>query len=134
MQAALNSRPVAPTARQLKSSKPGFHLWGQTAQKNSRVFSGGTGGSKKTVAYIQYVADKGKLCNSIMILAELDRLETTADKVLLYPHSWVADEEGTWSRLLRVAEQRYGVVVKAVDPLVEGLSFPFPVWSGGYKC
>lgn len=76
------------------------------------------------MAYIQYVADKGKLCNSIMILAELDRLGTAADKVLLYPHSWVADEEGTWSRLLRVAEQRYGVVVKAVDPLVEGLSSP----------
>lgn len=78
------------------------------------------------MAYVQYVADKGKLCNSIMILAELDRLGTAADKVLLYPHSWVADEEGTWSRLLRVAEQRYGVVVKAVDPLVEGLSFSSP--------
>lgn len=73
------------------------------------------------MAYVQYVAEKDKLCNSIMILAELDRIGTAADKVLLYPHSWVADDEGTWSRLLRVAEQRYGVIVKAVDPLVEGL-------------
>lgn len=76
------------------------------------------------MAYVQYVADKDKLCNSIMILAELDRMGTAADKVLLYPHSWVADDGGTWSRLLRVAEQRYGVIVKAVDPLVEGLYFP----------
>lgn len=126
MQAALNPRFATPTAPPSRLSTPRPHLWGQTDRKNSRVFSESVGGRGKTVAYVQYVADKGKLCNSIMILAELDRLGTAADKVLLYPHSWVADKGGTWSRLLRVAEQRYGVVVKAVDPLVEGLSSPPP--------
>ena len=48
--------------------------------------SGGVGNTGKSVAYVQYVAKKDKLCNSIMILAELDRLGTAADKVLLYPH------------------------------------------------
>lgn len=118
MQAALN---IHSAVQPSKSAKPRFHLWGQTDTKNSKLLSGGVGDTGKSVAYVQYVAKKDKLCNSIMILAELDRLGTAADKVLLYPHSWVADEEGTWSRLLRVAEQRYGVVVKAVDPLVEGL-------------
>lgn len=118
MQAALNLHPVVQPSKSVKSR---LHLWGQTDTKNSKLLSGGVSDTKKSVAYVQYVAKKDKLCNSIMILAELDRLGTAADKVLLYPHSWVADEEGTWSRLLRVAEQRYGVLVKAVDPLVEGL-------------
>lgn len=122
MQEALGPR-LAKQASPPKSSKPEFQLLDQTDSVNSRLFSKGAGGKEK-VAYVQYVAEKNKLCNSVMVLAELHKLGTVADKVLLYPHSWVGDEKGTWSRLLRVAEQRYGVVVKAVDSLVEGLLLP----------
>lgn len=120
LQMALNLRPATP----LPKSKSRYHLWDQTDNKKSSDFDRGAG-KRKAVAYIQYVAEKDKLCNSIMILAELDRLGTTADKVLFYPHSWVAGDKGTWNRLLGVAEQRYGVVVRAVNPLVDGSSFPF---------
>lgn len=124
MQEALNPRLSKPSVSTSKSSKFGFHLLDQTDNTKSRFYGGDVGGKKQKAAYIQFVSEKDKLCNSVMILAELDRLGTVADKILLYPHSWVADEKGTWSRLLKVAEQRYGVVVKAVDPLVEGLPFP----------
>lgn len=123
MQAALGTRPASPTMSS-KSSKSGFHLLDQTDSTKSRFFSEGVSGEKKKVAYVQYVSQKEKLCNSVMILAELDRLGTVADKVLFYPHSWVADEAGTWNRLLNTAEQRYGVIVRVADPLIEGF---FPV-------
>ncbi|KAI5843498.1 hypothetical protein DFP73DRAFT_478818, partial [Morchella snyderi] len=77
--------------------------------------------NERRVAYVQYVSSKEELCNSVMILAELHRLGAVADKMLVYPHSWIADEKGRWNRLLKVAEQRYGVIVKAVEPLIEGM-------------
>jgi hypothetical protein len=106
----LLGRPKAP------HREPPFQLVNQPAT----VFTPVRGKPKK-VAHFQYVTEKETLCNSIMVLAELDRTKTIADKVLLYPASWIGDEGGTWSRLLKAAASRYGIKVRAVRPLIEGI-------------
>jgi len=114
LQAAL-SQPV-PTPYVAESSKhkpkPPFQLIDQT--NNIPVLR-----SKKNLkaAHFQFVQEKENVCHSLMVLAELARLGTQADKILLYPKSWVGTEEGTWSRLLKAAGERFKVKVRAVGDL-----------------
>lgn len=108
----LLARPKGPRR------KPPFQLVTQPTSTFSPVHEGKP---KKKVAHFQYVTGKEALCNSIMVLAELDRTKTVADKVLLYPASWKGDEDGTWSRLLKAAASRYGIKVRAVGSLIEGI-------------
>ncbi|KAG0126468.1 hypothetical protein HOY82DRAFT_615038 [Tuber indicum] len=114
LQAAMR-KPV-PTPYAVASSKhkpkPPFQLIDQA--NNIPVLR-----SKKSLkaAHFQFVQRKENVCHSLMVLAELARLGTEADKILLYPKSWVGTEEGTWSRLLEAAEKRFKVKVKAVGGL-----------------
>ncbi|PWW79031.1 Glycosyltransferase Family 8 protein [Tuber magnatum] len=95
--------------------KPPFQLIDQT--NNIPVLR-----SKKNLkaAHFQFVQKKENVCHSLMVLAELARLGTGADKILLYPESWIGTEEGTWSRLLKAAEKRFEVKVRAVGGLGGG--------------
>jgi hypothetical protein len=120
------NRPVAtPLNRSLKvPPKQSFQLFDQTPSGGAS--SPARGKPKKKVAHFQYVTAKENLCNSIMVLAELDKAGTVADKVLLYPASWVGDESGTWSRLLKAAASRYSIKVRAVGSFIERISMsPF---------
>ncbi|RPB05145.1 hypothetical protein L873DRAFT_948518 [Choiromyces venosus 120613-1] len=114
LQAAM--RQPVPTPYVAESSKhkpkPPFQLIDQT--NNIPVLR-----SKKNLkaAHFQFVQGKENVCHSLMVLAELARFGTEADKILLYPKSWVGTEEGTWSRLLTAAEKRFKVKVRAVGGL-----------------
>lgn len=114
LQAAL-SQPV-PTPYVVASSKhkpkQPFQLIDQT--NNIPVLR-----SKKNLkaAHFQFVEEKENVCHSLMVLAELGRLGTQADKILLYPKSWIGTKEGTWSRLLKAAGERFKVKVRAVGDL-----------------
>ena len=61
-------------------------------------------------AYSQYTTDTQSLCNSLMVFESLDRLESQAGRVLLYPRVWLeqSDDHINW-RLLHKAEKEYKV-------------------------
>ena len=99
----------------------------------------GRGGRAK-FAYVQLVADPVHVCNAIMLFAELQRSKNKAARVLLYPHIWdqpptrtdkVRNGQGRekkegvhWEstqRLLRTAGEKFNVVVRPIDPLLEGV-------------
>ena len=61
--------------------------------------------------------------NAVMLFAELDRQESPAQRLLLYPKLWDVDIEGadknreTSIRLLQKAALQYSVTLLAVDPV-----------------
>ncbi|CAE7208334.1 hypothetical protein PTNB73_07604 [Pyrenophora teres f. teres] len=46
-------------------------------------------------AYVQYVTNANYLCNSLMILDALNRSETKADRIMMYPEGWNVAEDHT---------------------------------------
>ncbi|KAJ5816659.1 hypothetical protein N7447_008892 [Penicillium robsamsonii] len=62
-------------------------------------------------AYTQYVTDTPYLCNSVMLFEALNRLQSKADRIMMYPSEFSLDESdsGTESRLLRKARDEYKV-------------------------
>jgi len=79
------------------------------------------------VAYVQVVTEHLHLCNMVMLFAELARQKSKAERVLLYPKVWNrrdgTDQESlnlyteTTRRLLKMASDRYGVVLRTVEPI-----------------
>ena len=71
-------------------------------------------------AYVQYATNNIYLCNAVMMFESLHRLQSKADRLLLYP-SWMTPMPGgngyqeINSRLLRKARDEYGVKLKAVE-------------------
>ncbi|KAF2842532.1 glycosyltransferase family 8 protein [Patellaria atrata CBS 101060] len=72
-------------------------------------------------AYIQYVTNLNYLCNSMMIFEALDRLDSKASRVMMYPRTWeLPDNNGTSSlteeiRLLLQARDTYKVNLVPVE-------------------
>lgn len=62
-------------------------------------------------AYSQYATNTAYLCNSVMIFETLHRLNSRADRLLMYPSRFSTDENdnGTESRLLRQARDEFNV-------------------------
>jgi alpha-N-acetylglucosamine transferase len=62
-------------------------------------------------AYVQYVTNTAYLCNSVMLFEILTRLQSKADRLLMYPSSFSVDTEddSTESKLLRKARDEYKV-------------------------
>lgn len=69
-------------------------------------------------AYVQYATDSVYLCNSVMVFEILHRLNSKADRLLMYPSDFQLDgdpeTESPDSRLLRKARDRYNVKLKAI--------------------
>lgn len=69
-------------------------------------------------AYVQYATNPDYLCNSVMVFEILHRLNSKADRLLMYPSDYELDEdpetESSNSRLLRKARDRYDVKLKAI--------------------
>ena len=72
-------------------------------------------------AYTQYVTSSVYLCNSVMLLEQLHRLGSRADRVLMYPAKMLPDPE-TWddggfrdAELLIKARDEYGVKLKPIQ-------------------
>ena len=76
------------------------------------------------VAYVQLVREHLHVCNAAMLFAELEREETMARKVMLYPKEWHTQQNtvgasdlnvDTSLRILKNAEKRYKVELQPVD-------------------
>ncbi|KAL3461830.1 nucleotide-diphospho-sugar transferase [Aspergillus heterothallicus] len=67
-------------------------------------------------AYMQYATNAAYLCNSVMLFERLHRLTSKADRLMMYPNTFSANEKDTSyeSRLLRKARDEYGVELMPV--------------------
>lgn len=69
-------------------------------------------------AYIQYATNPAYLCNSVMVFEILHRLNSKADRLLMYPSDYELDgdseTESSNSQLLRKARDQYDVKLKAI--------------------
>lgn len=69
-------------------------------------------------AYVQYATNPAYLCNSVMVFEILHRLNSKADRLLMYPSDYEIDgdpeTESSNSRLLRKARDQYDVKLKAI--------------------
>jgi alpha-N-acetylglucosamine transferase len=92
-------------------------------------------------AYIQYVTNENYLCNSLMILESLHRLQSKADRVMMYPQEWkiaegieTGTETGTQletsSRLLIQARDEYNT--KLIPISVQHLAKGDPTWQDSF--
>jgi len=88
--------------------------------------SGNTDSSDKIewsrFAYVQYVTATEHVCNSVMVFESLHRLDSKADRMLLYPKDWGAVDGPTWKALgsqattiLGMARDEYHVKLRPVD-------------------
>ncbi|KAJ5780727.1 hypothetical protein N7457_005887 [Penicillium paradoxum] len=68
-------------------------------------------------AYVQYVTNTPYLCNSVMLFETLNRLQSKADRIMMYPMKFSLDENdnGTESRLLRKARDEYKVKLVPIE-------------------
>lgn len=69
-------------------------------------------------AYVQYATNPAYLCNSVMVFEILHRLNSKADRLLMYPSYYElegdSEKESSNSRLLRKARDQYDVKLKAI--------------------
>ncbi|KAK8238642.1 hypothetical protein HDK90DRAFT_233241 [Phyllosticta capitalensis] len=75
------------------------------------------------LGFVQLVRSHDEVCTALMLFADLHRDRSPATRVLLFPRSWIDDDEGddphlvTSRRLLRTAVRRYKVVLRPIGPL-----------------
>lgn len=60
-------------------------------------------------AYAQYVTNDEYLCNSVMFFEALDRLNSRADRVMMYPSRMLGYDDSSDARLLKKARDSYSV-------------------------
>jgi hypothetical protein len=70
-------------------------------------------------AYIQYVTNSDYLCNSVMIFETLHRLESKADRLMLVPAQFGAQESWIMDLVLK-ARNEYNVRLKLMDIQTRG--------------
>lgn len=70
-------------------------------------------------AYVQYVTNAEYLCNSLILFAALQKFESKAERLLLYPSSMrmseASDSEAEQANLLIKARDQYGVKLVPVE-------------------
>ena len=71
-------------------------------------------------AYVQYATNQLYLCNSVMLFEILHRLESKANRLLMYPSHFLAEEgdsasETDESRLLKKARDEYDVKLQPIE-------------------
>ncbi|KAE8422775.1 nucleotide-diphospho-sugar transferase [Aspergillus pseudocaelatus] len=60
-------------------------------------------------AYVQYVTNLDYLCNSVMIFESLSRLNSKADRLMMFPSEFKLENSSAEGRLLHKAQDQYGV-------------------------
>lgn len=77
------------------------------------------------LGYVQVARDHVELCSALMLLSDLHKMRSPAQRILMFPQSWLADSEDTnkdpqtlttW-RLLRTAARRYGVTLIPLETI-----------------
>lgn len=108
--------PNARLARRLGSRDPRYENFGEELQIDW-----------KRLGYVQMVTDHREVCTAVMHFADLNRDKSPATRILLFPRSWIEENEDevdpyldTSRRLLRAAVRRYKVVLRPFDPVIKG--------------
>ncbi|KAF2187461.1 glycosyltransferase family 8 protein [Zopfia rhizophila CBS 207.26] len=85
------------------------------------------------LGYAQVVREHVELCSAIMLLGDLHRLKSPAKRILLFPRSWLKEEDEGWNpelmttrRLLRTAVRRYGIVLMPMETIIDGADDSLP--------
>ena len=65
-------------------------------------------------AYVQYVTNVPYLCNSVMLFESLHRLDSKADRLLMYPGEMDLSEDSIEGRLLTKARDEYKAVLQPI--------------------
>jgi len=83
-------------------------------------------------AYTQYVTNAEYLCNSVILFEALERLESKADRVMLYPSSFELDpaSKSMESQLLMKARDEYKVKLVPIE--VQHKKDPARIWGDSY--
>ena len=81
------------------------------------------------LAHAQVLRHQLDVCNAVMLFAELERQESLADRIMLYPKSW---DDGRWEddtaslksletslRIIQLASTRYDVSLMPIDPIIQ---------------
>lgn len=68
-------------------------------------------------AYVQYVTNTAYLCNSVMLFEILNRLQSKADRLMMYPSGFSvdSDSDSIESKLLRKARDEYKVKLMPIE-------------------
>ena len=66
-------------------------------------------------AYAQYVTDREYLCNSVMMFEALQKLDSRAERLMMYPSSFSLDGDSVESRLLLKSRDKYGVNLVPIE-------------------
>lgn len=71
-------------------------------------------------AYVQYATDQLYLCSSVMLFEILHRLESKADRLLMYPSTFIVHDgdpapQSEQSRLLKKARDEYDVKLQPIE-------------------
>ena len=87
-------------------------------------------------AYVQYVTNTNYLCNSLMILEALHRLQTKADLLMMYPRDWQVpadngSDAGFESKLLAQARDLYNTKLVPIE-LKTFENSEDPTWQDSY--
>ena len=80
------------------------------------------------LAHVQIVRHHRDVCNAIMVLADLHRLQSPARRILLFPQAWALEKKShkgdvydpfidSSRRLIKLAARRYGVELRPITPL-----------------
>lgn len=130
IQAAIKPRSPIPTpsadAQQVIAKS--FGDPGRRLSSDNLVASNRPRGGWTRVAYAQSLRDHLHVCNAVMLFAELERQESLARRVILYPQEWHFPESSRGTpgahierslRLLKSAEKRYKVELQAMNQMRE---------------
>ena len=93
------------------------------------------------LAHAQILRHQLDVCNALIVFAELDKQESLADRMMLYPKSW---DDGRWEdgasspseletslRLIQQASTRYDVSLMPIEPIIhsDDLELAYPLES-----
>lgn len=84
-------------------------------------------------AYCTYATSSSDLCNSVMLLEALNKVNVRADRVLLYSKQWDVDGQilTDEARLLRKARDEYGAKLQPID-ILRADDVTDPTWAAGF--
>ncbi|PYI05196.1 nucleotide-diphospho-sugar transferase [Aspergillus sclerotiicarbonarius CBS 121057] len=100
-------------------SPPAFHGHDLTAKVDWSRF-----------AYTQYVTNTAYLCNSVMLFETLNRLGSRADRLIMYPAEFSAQDDSVEAKLLRKARDEYGVKLAPIE--VQSRNTADTTWANSY--
>ena len=119
-------KPVAPPTLNVKWARPVGAR--PEADDNLEQFMAEQRLDWSRLAYVQMVKSRVELCSAVMMLGDLHRMRSPAQKILLFPRAWLKEaeddrwdpERDTTRRLLKTAALRYGVALMPMGTFMDG--------------